>query len=43
VDDGSFYPNYDGYRIIWFNDASNDTNSTAQLLSAHAKAMAAAS
>jgi mannan endo-1,4-beta-mannosidase len=43
VDDGSFYPSYDGYRIIWDNDPSNSTNSTAQLLSAHAKAMAAAS
>jgi mannan endo-1,4-beta-mannosidase len=43
VDDGSFYPNYDGYRIIWDNDPSNSTNSTAQLLSAHAKTMAAAS
>jgi mannan endo-1,4-beta-mannosidase len=42
VDDGSFYPNYDGYRIIWDNEPSNDTNSTAHLLSAHAKAMAAA-
>jgi mannan endo-1,4-beta-mannosidase len=41
VDDGSFYPNYDGYRIMWDNDASNDSNSTAQLLSAHAKTMGA--
>ncbi|MEP6561011.1 MAG: cellulase family glycosylhydrolase [Nakamurella sp.] len=40
VDDGSFYPDYDGFRIIWQNDPSNTTNSTAQLLSAHAKAMA---
>jgi mannan endo-1,4-beta-mannosidase len=43
VDDGSFYPDYDGYRIIWDNDPSNTTNAAAQLLSAHAKAMAAAS
>ncbi|MBR7836436.1 cellulase family glycosylhydrolase, partial [Actinospica durhamensis] len=43
VDDGSFYPDYDGYRVIWFNDASNSTNDLATLLSAHAKAMAAAS
>jgi mannan endo-1,4-beta-mannosidase len=43
VDDGSFYPNYDGYRIIWDNDPSNTTNAAAQLLSAHAKAMTAAS
>jgi len=40
VDDGSFYPNYDGYRITWDNEAGNASNSTAQLLSAHAKAMA---
>jgi mannan endo-1,4-beta-mannosidase len=40
VDDGSWYPDYDGFRIIWENDPSNPTNSTAQLLSAHAKAMA---
>ncbi len=40
VDDGSFYPDYDGFRIIWANDAGNPTNVTAQLLSAHAKAMA---
>jgi len=39
VDDGSFYPNYDGFRIIWENDPSNTTNGTAQLLSAHAKRM----
>jgi mannan endo-1,4-beta-mannosidase len=42
VDDGSFYPDYDGYRIIWDNDPSNPTNGTVQLLSAHAKSMAAA-
>ena len=42
VDDGSFYPDYDGYRVIRCNDASNSTNDLAQLLSAHAKAMAAA-
>lgn len=43
VDDGSWYPDYDGFRIIWDNDPSNPTNAAAQLLSAHAKAMAAAS
>jgi mannan endo-1,4-beta-mannosidase len=43
VDDGSFYPDYDGYRIIWYNDPSNATNAAAKLLSAHAKAMTAAS
>jgi mannan endo-1,4-beta-mannosidase len=43
VDDGSFYPDYDGYRIIWMNDPANATNAAAQLLSAHAKAMAMAS
>ena len=41
--DGSFYPDYDGYRIIWDNDPSNATNAAAQMLSAHAKAMTAAS
>lgn len=43
VDDGSFYPDYDGYRIIWDNDPGNPTNAAARLLSAHAKAMTAAS
>jgi mannan endo-1,4-beta-mannosidase len=43
VDDGSWYPDYDGVRIIWDNDPSNTTNAAAQLLSAHAKAMTAAS
>ena len=43
VDDGSYYPDYDGFRIIWDNDPSNTTNAAAQLLSAHAQAMAAAS
>jgi mannan endo-1,4-beta-mannosidase len=43
VDDGSFYPDYDGYRIIWDNEPGNSTNAAAQLLSAHARAMAAAS
>jgi mannan endo-1,4-beta-mannosidase len=42
IDDGSFYPNFDGYRITWDNEASNTSNSTAQLLSAHAKAMTSA-
>jgi len=40
VDDGSFYPDYDGYRIVWDNDASNPSNSTARLLAVHAAAMA---
>ena len=39
VDDGSFYPDYDGFRVIWNNDPANTSNSTAQLLSAHAKKM----
>jgi mannan endo-1,4-beta-mannosidase len=39
VDDGSFYPDYDGFRIVWDNDPSNASNSTAQLLSRHARAM----
>lgn len=43
VDDGSWYPDYDGYRVIWDNDPSNTTNAAAHLLSAHAKAMTAAS
>jgi mannan endo-1,4-beta-mannosidase len=43
VDDGSFYPDFDGYRIMWDNDPGNPTNAAAQLLSAHAKAMTAAS
>ena len=31
VDDGSFYPDYDGYRIIWGNnEPANPTNATAQ-------------
>ncbi|MGI8880069.1 MAG: glycoside hydrolase 5 family protein [Jatrophihabitans sp.] len=40
IDDGSYYPDYDGYRIVWRNDADNPSNSTAQLLAAHAKRMA---
>jgi len=40
VDDGSFYPDYDGYRVVWNNDPSNSTNALAKLLSAHAKEMA---
>jgi mannan endo-1,4-beta-mannosidase len=43
VDDGSFYPDYDGYRIIWDNDPGNGTSAAARLLSAHAQAMTAAS
>jgi mannan endo-1,4-beta-mannosidase len=40
VDDGSFYPDYDGYRICWDNDVANASNSTAHLLGEHARAMA---
>ncbi len=41
VDDGSFYPDYDGFRITSNDDDNNNpTNATAQLLSAHAKRMA---
>jgi mannan endo-1,4-beta-mannosidase len=40
VDDGSFYPDYDGYRVVWNNDPSNSTNALAKLLSTHAKEMA---
>ncbi|MFD7989115.1 cellulase family glycosylhydrolase [Kitasatospora indigofera] len=43
VDDGSFYPDYDGHRIVWNNDPANPTRAAAQLFSAHAKAMTAAS
>ncbi|MFF1873026.1 cellulase family glycosylhydrolase [Kitasatospora herbaricolor] len=43
VDDGSFYPDYDGHRIIWNNDPANPARAAAQLFSAHAKAMAATS
>lgn len=39
VDDGSYYLDYDGYRIIWRNDDTNTTNDAAQLLAAHAKKM----
>jgi mannan endo-1,4-beta-mannosidase len=42
VDDGSFYPDFDGYRVYWQNDASNPSNSTARLLSAHAHRMSGA-
>jgi mannan endo-1,4-beta-mannosidase len=40
VDDGSYYADFDGFRIHWDNEPANTSNSTAQLLSAHAKAMA---
>lgn len=40
VDDGSFYPDYDGYRVVWENDPSNATSGLAKLLAAHAKEMA---
>ncbi|MEU8512834.1 cellulase family glycosylhydrolase [Kitasatospora sp. NPDC048722] len=39
VDDGSFYPDYDGHRVMWNNDPANPTRTTAQLFAAHAKAM----
>ncbi len=42
VDDGSFYPDYDGYRVMWFNDPTNPTVNLARQLAAHAAAMAAA-
>lgn len=40
VDDGSYYADFDGFRIHWDNEPANTSNSTAHLLSAHAKAMA---
>lgn len=40
VDDGSFYPDYDGFRITWNNEDANPTRSTARVLSEHAAAMA---
>ena len=40
VDDGSYYPDYDGFRIIWRNDADNPSRTTAILLSEHARRMA---
>ena len=40
VDDGSFYPDYDGFRVIWNNDPANPGRSTAQLLADHARRMA---
>ena len=43
VDDGSFYPDYDGFRVIWDNEPANPGASTAQLLAAHARRMAGAS
>lgn len=42
VDDGSFYPDYDGYRVVWNADPANSTHALAALFGAHAKAMAAA-
>jgi mannan endo-1,4-beta-mannosidase len=39
IDDGSYYPDYDGYRIVWRNDDTNTTNDAAQLFAAHAKRM----
>ena len=41
VDDGSWYPDYDGLRVIWSSDPSNSTAPLAKLLAAHAKLMAA--
>ncbi|MGW4897281.1 glycoside hydrolase 5 family protein [Kitasatospora sp. NPDC004240] len=42
VDDGSFYPDYDGHRVMWNDDDANPTRAAARLFSAHAKAMAEA-
>jgi mannan endo-1,4-beta-mannosidase len=42
VDDGSFYPDYDGLRVYWSNDPTNPTNTTAHLLASHATAMTTA-
>lgn len=43
VDDGSLYPDYDGYRVVWWNDdTANPTNALAKMLAAHAKRMARA-
>lgn len=43
VDDGSLYPDYDGYRVVWWNDdAANPTNALSKMLAAHAKRMAKA-
>ncbi|WP_295694276.1 cellulase family glycosylhydrolase [Lapillicoccus sp.] len=39
VDDGSFYPDYDGYRIMWRADDTNPSRTTATLLSQHAARM----
>ncbi|MFD0526849.1 hypothetical protein ACFQ1I_05555 [Kitasatospora arboriphila] len=39
VDDGSFYPDYDGHRVMWNNDPANPTVTTARLFAAHARAM----
>ncbi|MEO9153514.1 MAG: cellulase family glycosylhydrolase [Lapillicoccus sp.] len=39
IDDGSDYPDYDGYRIMWRADDSNPSRSTATLLSQHAARM----
>ncbi|MFF4649241.1 cellulase family glycosylhydrolase [Streptomyces sp. NPDC001380] len=43
VDDGSFYPDYDGYRVTWNNDPADPGPSTARLLADHARRTAAAS
>jgi mannan endo-1,4-beta-mannosidase len=39
VDDGSFYPDYDGHRVMWNADPGNPTHASAVLFAAHAKAM----
>jgi mannan endo-1,4-beta-mannosidase len=39
IDDGSYYPDYDGYRIIWRNDDTNPTNEAAHLFASHAATM----
>lgn len=37
VDDGSFYPDYDGYRVVWNADPGKPTHAPAALFAAHAK------
>ena len=40
IDDSSYYPVHDGYRVVWDNDPPNTTNALAHLPSAHAREMA---
>lgn len=39
VGNGSYYPDYDGFTMVWDNRVSNKTNGAAHVLSAHAKQM----